>query len=73
MVVADDTNNPVAQSRVGRESDFAFEWSVESTETGRNVSLLLVVQLVLKIGGDEGLILSIPEVVEMGIDAVMSE
>ena len=82
--MADDTELPVAQSRVDRESGrgvdgrifgivFVFGWSIEAIETCKaSVSLLLGVQLVLKMSGTEVLILSTPEV-EMGIDAVVSK
>lgn len=82
--MADGTGFPVVWSCVGRESGsemdrrilgsvFVFGWSVKTTETGRtSILLLLVVQLVLKMSGSEGLIFSIPEG-EMGIDAVVSE
>lgn len=82
--MADDTELPVAQSRVDRESGrgvdgrifgivFVFGWSMEATETCKaSVSLLLGVQLVLKMSGTEVLILSTPEV-EVGIDAVVSK
>lgn len=79
-----DTEFPVAQSRVDREPGrgvggrtfgrvFVFGLSVGATETCRaSVSLLLGVQLVLKMSGTEVLVRSTPDV-GMGRDEVVSK
>lgn len=85
MIAADDTDLPVSQSRVDRESGrrvdgmifgciFVFAWSVEAIETGRvSVSFLLGVQLMLKISGTGVLIFLTSEEVEMVVDVVVFE
>lgn len=84
MLVTDDTDLPVAQSRFDRGSGrrvdkmifgsvFIFGWSVGTIETGSISVSLLLADMVLKISETEVLILLTPEEAETGVDAVVSE